>query len=186
MKLTDFAILVGALLLSLTLIWGVFYEVKSYEIIRHDRIDELLDEVVTDALIRCFDDVDNEGLPIIDENNVVDEIVDEMSFIMYGDCLDNNIIYLKNKLRLVMVREGDNVYVYECGKKTQELVLTGSIDDKRKRVIELIEDVTGSNVYLPYNGGEEYAQALETYSLTIMFKVGDKYTFSSAAIKKKR
>ncbi len=184
MKITDFAILAGAMLAAVLWGWNYRTDVLRHEMAVRTNINDVMDEAVRDVLECSFTDTDIEGKPVIDRYSITDKLADEVSYVFFGNTHEKSIGRVKNMLRACFLITGDTMYVYEFGEYVSQVYLGEEGSGRNAAAISAIESVIGADVLLPYNDGEDYIQKIGEYSYTaVVVRNGRHAVFSSASIK---
>lgn len=167
MKLTDYCILFGVMLMGIFVVNDVrinmLFETQMTKLQLNKNMDEIVVDGLTMGLIESEYNVRN-----IDLNNISDFIFSEMSVLFYGKKGMRSL--LEHNIKSMIYVGKDGYYVYSNGNWSDIDLFD---EPEHGSVIEEISDVikekTGKEVLLSYNDGESYANTIEPNSLIVIY-----------------
>lgn len=169
MKLTDFCILFGTLLIGLFVINDLKIKLINETQISQMMLNKNMDEIVVDGLNAGFAGVSEDGLKKVDLDVATRQIFEEMSVLFYGKPNMRNMVE-KWVMVCVYVSE-DGYYLYEDGSWTEKLVFEYEMShsDRVEVISEIIKKATGEIPLLSYNDGESYKNTIDDNTLIIVY-----------------
>ncbi len=169
MKLTDFCIIFGAILMCL---FG-YNEVKL-KVINETQISKMLlninmDEIVVDGLRAGFEGVSSDGEKIVDLNAASDRIFNEISLLFYGK---GNMREMAEKyVDIMLYTDTEGYYLYDLGKWNEKVMFDEECthSERVEIISKLIEESTGQKTFLAYNDGENYKNTIGDNTMIIAY-----------------
>ncbi len=195
MKLSDFSIVFSIIALCLFTITDIKNELLYKNIIENARYNNIFDNAVEDALRAGFKDIDSNGKPIIDKEEVVNYLFKELSMSFNLNTFMEDYYYDVVRVMIITTEEGFCCYNFAENKFDKLINYSNGIEtkheDKINQMLLFIEDNYNILQYIPYNNGEDNINTIENYSLLLLYEgydniIGGKnyynYCFSGAAI----
>lgn len=194
MKLTDYCILFGMILMILFLHNDLKMKAVNETQISEMLLNKNMDEIVVDGLSAGFEGEDANGHVKVNLEAASNRISEELSLLFYGknDMKDLAWKYVKG---LIYVAE-DGYYVYDKGKWLDKVGFEEKLShsERVELVSKIIEERTGEISLLSYNDGENYKNTIDDNTLIIVYcgynfmtsEIVYKQSFISAACVKER
>ena len=169
MKLTDYCILFGVILMSLF----VYNELKL-QAVNETQVSQMLlninmDEIVVDGLNAGFVGVNAMGDKLVDLNAASECIFKEMSVLLYGK---NDMQSMAQKyVKALIYVEENGYYIYENGVWSEKISFNEeSTHSERVEIVsKLIEEKVGAVSLIAYNDGESYKNTIGDNTLIIAY-----------------
>ncbi len=169
MKLTDFCILFGMILIGLFISNDLKLKMVHETMISELILDKNMDEIVVDGLDVGFVGVDAEDNVVVDLNVVSKHIFEEMSILFYGK---NNMREMVEKyIKGLIFVDQNGYYIYDAGQWSEKQIFDSELShsDKVEQISKIIEERTGEIPLLSYNDGESYKNTIDDNTLIIVY-----------------
>ena len=158
----------------------------SKELLHSQHINLIMDEAVVDSLNVSFFDTDNNGIPIVDREELKDNIIDEAAIGLMGNINDDTRNIIESRIMFVMYLDRDGYYCYRNGKWSDIIRYNSDVHtDVVNQISDCIEGMIGNEykALIPYNDGENYKNTIDKYSCLVFYEQLSKYyCFSGARI----
>lgn len=169
MKLTDFCILFGMILIGLFISNDLKLKAINETLISEMLLNKNMDEIVVDGLYAGFTGVDSEDKVVVDLDVSSNHIFEEMSVLFYGK---NGMESMAEKYvkGLIYVDES-GYFIYDEGRWLEKIEFDKEIShsDKVEIISNIIEERTGELPLLSYNDGESYKNTIDDNTLLIVY-----------------
>lgn len=193
MKLIDFALVYIAFFICLITTSSLKNDMLYANTLNNIMYNDCIDEVVVDSLKMSFYMVDEEGLPVIDKQLLIECYKSELS-ILFSD--SNVMKEMYDDSTVLILNEKDGYYVY-CNSMWSDKYLYGNEYTHEDKVYEIENTLLsqyGINLLLPSNDGEKFKNTIGEYALLAIYRTKKVtidsetygiYTVSGAAILEK-
>lgn len=169
MKLTDFCILFGLILMGIfvgnDLKIRLANEVQNSQIILNNNMDE----IVVDGLRAGFVGIDKDDRKKIDLELVSNRVFEEMSLFLYQK--NNMESMLQEYVKAFIYVGEEGYYVYEDGRWSEEIIFENGVEHSER--VEIISNIilnkVGEVPLISYNEGESYKNTIGDNTLIIAY-----------------
>lgn len=159
---------------------------NSKELIHNQQINLIMDEVVVDSLNIAFYDTDSEGIPVVDRDELMNNIINEASIGILGNIDEYTKSIIESRIMFLIYMDRDGYYCYQNGNWTDKIKYNSDVHSMVVEQISMkINSMVGNRykALIPYNGGEDYKNTIEKYSCLVFYEQLNKYyCFSGARI----
>lgn len=159
---------------------------NSKELIHNQQINLIMDEVVVDSLNIAFYDTDSEGIPVVDRDELMNNIINEASIGILGNIDEYTKSIIESRIMFLVYMDRDGYYCYQNGNWTAKIKYNSDVHSMVVEQISMkINSMVGNRykALIPYNGGEDYKNTIEKYSCLVFYEYLNKYyCFSGARI----
>ncbi len=169
MKLTDFCILFGMILVGLFISNDLKLKAVNETMISEMLLNKNMDEIVVDGLDAGFTGIDADDEPIVDLDVATNHIFEEMSLLFYGK---NDMEGMAKKYVKGLIFVDKNGYsVYEEGQWSREREFDSEMShsDRIELITRAIEEKAGEVTLISYNDGESYKNTIDDNTLIIVY-----------------
>jgi len=158
----------------------------SKELIHNQQINLTMDEVVVDSLNVSFYDTDSNGIPLVDKEELKENIINEAAICLLGSIDESSKNIIESRIMFLLYLDSDGYYCYRNGKWTDEIKYDSDIHAVVvEQVSQKINSIVGNKykTLIPYNDGEDYKNSIDKYSCLVFYEQQNKYyCFSGATI----
>ena len=169
MKLTDYCILFGMLLMGLFFVddmkINVIKEIQMSQIMLNNNMDE----IVVDGLYAGFIGVDADGIKKVNLDVAATHIFDEMSVLFYGKSGMRSMV--EKYVKVLIYVDESGYFLYDKGTWQDKVFFeeTASHSERIESISGLIEDELGNIPLIAYNAGESYKNTIDDNTLIIVY-----------------
>ena len=160
--------------------------VTSKELIHNQQLNLIMDEVVVDSLNVAFYDTSKAGEPMVDKEELKDNILSEAAIGLLGSVDAEAKKIIDSRILFVIYMDRQGYYCYSDGKWNDMVNYSSDIHEEIVHQITSKIDDMFENRYktlIPYNNGEDYKNSIYKYSCLVFYEQFNKYyCFSGAKI----
>ncbi len=169
MKLTDFCILFGILLIGIFISNDMKLNVMNKALTSQILLNKNMDEIIVDGLNAGFTGVDENDNLNVDLEAASSRIFEELSILFYGK---NDMTAMAKKYVKCLIYVDENGYfTYDAGCWSDKMAFShdATHSDKVEIVSKLIEESTDAVSLISYNDGENYKNTIDDNTMIIVY-----------------
>lgn len=173
MKITDFAIIFMCIFICFSVISGIKNDIIVEEKKRYTTVNNTLDCAIRDALETSVSGIDSDEKTIINKERLRKNLIEQLSFVFYGNCSDIYNSEIEDKIKLLVVCSSDGFMVYRNGWKSFQNYIDKSQEIKVQQLIEYVNNELKDEKFkieLPLSKGEVLRQSIGEYSAYVLYE----------------
>ena len=172
MKITDFSIIFAVIFISFYLTYFISEQAAYSSAYSATVVNHVMDEIVRDSLEAGYRGTDDDGIPIIERDALIQAFQEECARLLEGHKYET---YIPSFVKKIILIESDHYFVYEQGVWSQAILFDDMTHEERVRWISKSLEKSlyqqkekRYRIQIPLNHGEWDSQTLKEYGILVL------------------